>query len=97
MRRTKTGILFCTFLTPEASNAVNDYIKFRNRAPKKGMNHVRRTQLEKQLITRDEGYLFVFRNISDKYLEMPCGTDEQWHDKAGGVNEKSVSGFSEAY
>ncbi len=81
LKRTKTGVQFCTFLTPEASNAVNDYIKFRNRAPQKGMNPVRRAQLEKQLITRDEGYLFVLRNISDKYLGMPFETDEQWQAK----------------
>ncbi len=70
LKRTKTGVQFCTFLTPEASTAVNDYTKFRNRAPQKGMNPVRRAQFEKQLITREEGYLFVLRNISDKYLEM---------------------------
>ncbi len=96
LRRTKTGVLFCTFLTPEASNAVNYYIKFRNRAPKKGMNPVRRTQLEKQLVTRDEGYLFVLRNISDKYLEMPCGTDEQWQAKED-VRKYTDDSFNRLY
>lgn len=76
--RIKTGIRFVTFLTPEATNAVLDYLSFRNRVPKKGMNPVRRNQLEKQRVTRDEGYLFVLRNVSDEYLEMPYEIDTQW-------------------
>src|SRR5665647_1329899 len=41
LTRVKTGIKFVTFLTPEVSNSVLDYLAFRNRTPQRGMNPVR--------------------------------------------------------
>ncbi|HZY24782.1 MAG TPA: tyrosine-type recombinase/integrase [Bacteroidales bacterium] len=81
LTRVKTGIKFVTFLTPEVSNAVLDYLAFRNRTPQRDMNPVRREQLEKQRVTRDDGYLFVLRNISDAYLDKKKKKDEEHKEK----------------
>lgn len=66
LRRGKTGIDFYTFLNPEATKAILNYLEFRTRTSK--TNDPRRiNQLKKQMITED-GYLFVLRNVSDDYL-----------------------------
>ncbi len=67
LRREKTDYDFITFLTPEASKAVLNYLDFRNREAKTGRR--RKQQLEKQRITSDDGYLFIGRTISDAYLQ----------------------------
>lgn len=68
LRRLKTGEDFITFLTPEASEAVLNYLSFRARTIDTVDKH-RSAQLEKQKVRNDEGYLFVLKRISNKYLE----------------------------
>lgn len=68
LRREKVGVDFVTFLSPEASRAVWDYLAFRERKPKYS-NHKRLAQLSKQRITNDDGYLFVIRNVPEEFLE----------------------------
>jgi integrase len=68
LRRGKTGVDFVTFLSPEASKAVLDYLNFRGRTDKK--QEVRRqNQLEKQRVFTDNDYLFIKRNISEEYIK----------------------------
>jgi hypothetical protein len=67
LRRGKTGEDFVTFLNPEASKAVWDYLAFRGRTVKVATSK-RVQQLEKQRITED-GYLFIVRNVPDIFLK----------------------------
>jgi len=68
LRREKTQVDFITFLTPEASSAVLDYLSYRGRTDKK--KEIRRqNQLAKQQIFSDDGYLFIKRNISQNFLK----------------------------
>lgn len=73
LRRLKTGEDFVTFLTPEASEAVLNYLNFRARTIDTIDRH-RSAQLEKQKVRSDDGYLFVLKRISDEYL---IGYDEE--------------------
>jgi integrase len=67
--RQKTQVKFITFMTPEASRAVLEYLAFRERKPKVNAPY-RLRQLEKQRLTRPEGYLFVQKNIPEEYLDV---------------------------
>jgi len=69
LRREKVGFDFITFLTPEASRAVWDYLKYRDRdIYMKGT--VRKQQMEKQRTTHNEdGYLFIANLVPWEYLE----------------------------
>jgi len=67
LRREKVELDFITFLSPEATEAVQDYLSFRSRTSKIATEY-RNNQLEKQKIRSDEGYLFVCRNVTDEYL-----------------------------
>ena len=81
LRRLKTKIDFITFLSPEASKAVWDYLAFRERKSK--VNTPRRArQLLKQQITDDKGYLFILRNVTDAYLEKPDESLRQLNENA---------------
>jgi integrase len=68
LRRIKENVDFITFLSPEASRAVNEYIIFRNRTVKAD-NSKRTKQLEKQKVYSDSDYLLCVRNVSDGFLE----------------------------
>lgn len=68
LRRKKVNCDFVTFLSPEASRAVWDYLAYRERKPKY-MNHKRVSQLAKQKIINDDGYLFIIRNVPDEFLK----------------------------
>jgi integrase len=68
LRRRKKEVDFVTFLTPEATKAINDYLKFRGRIPKNGKEEYA-IPLRKQRIVNDSGYLFIKRSIDDEYLE----------------------------
>ena len=59
LRREKEEVDFFTFLTPEASRAVLDYLTYRER-----------NQFEKQAITRLDGFLFVQRKIPAAYQDL---------------------------
>lgn len=66
--RQKTNYKFVTFLSREASEAVWDYLKYRDRSEKSKDQKRRNEQLYKQKVFDDEGYLFVSKAISDEYL-----------------------------
>ena len=76
LRRAKTGIDFMTFLTPEASQAVSDYIKWRNAKP--DMSKARGVYFkgvlmqahEKRKVRSDEDYLFIKNDVPDEYLPL---------------------------
>lgn len=68
LRRKKVSCDFVTFLSPEASRAVWDYLAYRERKPKFS-NPKRLKQLSKQEIKSDNGYLFVIRNVPEEYLD----------------------------
>jgi integrase len=66
--RSKTGVEFVTFLTPEASKAVLDYLAYRNKTSKLIDPRIN-AHNEKQKVITEEGYLFIPRLIDPKYLE----------------------------
>lgn len=67
LRRQKVELDFVTFLTPEASAAVTDYLSYRNRAVK--TKEIKRLkQLEKQKVFSDSNYLFITRKVADDFL-----------------------------
>jgi integrase len=68
IRRGKTRTDFITFLTSEASQAVNDYLEFRDR--KSDSTDIRKQrQLQKQHVYSDIDYLFIGRTIPNEWLE----------------------------
>lgn len=64
--RVKTKVEFTTFLTPEASQAVWDYLKFRNREPIEKSEEILE-KAAKQKITSEKGYLFIKQVIPKEY------------------------------
>ncbi|WP_440947894.1 tyrosine-type recombinase/integrase [Methanosarcina sp. T3] len=68
LRRVKTGVEFTTFLSPEASKAILEYLDFRNRDVK-AATPKRAQQIEKQKVVSDSGYLFILRQVESKYLD----------------------------
>jgi integrase len=68
LRRGKNENDLITFLTPEASQAVWDYLNFRNRTSKYTDTRVIE-HLKKQKVYSDEGYLFIIRNVSPEFLD----------------------------
>jgi integrase len=63
LTREKTGVKFCTFLTPESTKAVLDYLEFRNREgkTKRCVQHV------KQKVTSENDFIFIKRHIPLTY------------------------------
>lgn len=68
LRRGKVDFDFVTFLSPEASKAVQDYLNYRDRTSKNNETR-RQNQLEKQRVFSDNDYLFIKRKIDPKYLK----------------------------
>lgn len=68
LRRGKVGFDFITFLSPEASRAVWEYLNYRGRTVKTGETR-RLGQLEKQKVFSDDDYLFIGRHIPDTWLK----------------------------
>lgn len=68
VRREKAQTDFYTFLTPEASQAVFEYLRYRERQPKKNSID-KRLPREKQRVTSDTDTLFITRRVDDRYLE----------------------------
>ncbi len=73
LRRTKTETDFITFLSPEATTAINTYLQYRERILKAGDIH-REKSLKKQRITRNEkgeavGYLFINEHVPNDYAK----------------------------
>lgn len=71
LTRRKTGIDFITFISPEATSAVFEYIKFRDRwkTASESTTKQRMRQLLKQKINDDDGYLFITRNVPESYTQ----------------------------
>jgi integrase len=67
LRRQKVKFDFVTFLSPEASTAVWDYLDYRNRKTKDSRQR-RINQLEKQRVFSDSDFLFCRTNISKNFL-----------------------------
>jgi integrase len=67
MRREKVGFDFVTFLSPEASKAVWDYLEYRDR-PCNSSRLKDQIPLEKQRVS-DDSYLFIPEKIPDEYLK----------------------------
>lgn len=68
LRREKEEYDFVTYLSPETSNAVLDYLKTRDKKPKV-ITKRRLEQIEKQKIYSDSDYLLICRRISPKFLK----------------------------
>jgi integrase len=68
IRRTKTKFDFITFLSPEASGTVQEYLNYRNRKAKSSMEN-RYNQLEKQRVFSENDYLLCKQNIPNTFLK----------------------------
>ena len=74
IRRQKTDIDFLTFLSPEASRAIFDYLEWRNRKPnlKKYRGEHKKTVMdahEKRRVREKSGYLFINNFVPRQYLD----------------------------
>jgi integrase len=75
LRRIKTRYDFITFLSPESTKAIQDYLEYRNRKPKNprvNVNPERDSYLiawEKRRIRSDRDYLFCSNYIPPSYLK----------------------------
>lgn len=68
LRRRKNKVDFVTFLTPEAGQAVIDYLEFRER--KSDSTDVRKQkQLQKQHVYSNDDYLFIGRTQPNEWFE----------------------------
>jgi integrase len=67
LRRQKVGFDFITFLSPEASSAIQDYINYRGR-PTKSPDPRKERYLAKQRIYSDDDYLIICRKIPDPFI-----------------------------
>lgn len=68
LRREKVEFDFTTFLSPEASQAIWDYLDYRSRTV--DTNQTRnKSRLEKQKVYSDSDFLFICRQIPAEYLE----------------------------
>lgn len=69
LRREKNKVDFVTFLTPEASKSVLNYLEHRERETKSNRQERREKHFKKQRVYNEDGSLFICRYVSDKYLE----------------------------
>ena len=67
MRRGKVGNDFITFLTPDASNAILEYLEWRNRPPSRNEKSSL-LEYEKRKTTQ-KSFLFIKLKIENKYLD----------------------------
>jgi integrase len=67
LRREKVGYDFVTFLSPEASKAILDYLETRNKQPKVPTKP-KLEQLTKQKVYSDDNYLLIPRRIPPEFL-----------------------------
>ncbi len=68
LRRIKTKCDFITFLSPEATKAVQDYLEYRNRKPKENHQDIQ-AAYEKRRVRSDKDFLFCKHDIPDSYLK----------------------------
>jgi integrase len=67
LRREKVQYDFITFLSPEASSAVQDYLNYRNREIETGTTK-RKNQLYKQKVFNANDYLFIIQKVPNSFL-----------------------------
>ena len=77
IRRKKTKYDFITFISPEASDVINDYLEWRNREPKRKSHTDIMRGYEKRRVRSDNDYLFIKSQISDDYLKTPKEEDRK--------------------
>jgi len=68
LRRIKTQCNFITFLSPEATKAILEYLEYRNRVPK-DKNQSLLIAHEKRRIRSDDNYLFCKHDVPGRYLQ----------------------------
>ncbi len=68
LRRKKVSFDFVTFLTPEAAQAIEDYLSFRNRKAETGRPR-KKNVIEKQNVFNDNDFLFIRRQVPEEYLK----------------------------
>lgn len=68
LRRIKTQCNFITFLSPEATKAVLEYLEYRNRVPK-DTNQSILIAHEKRRIRSDDNFLFCKHDVPGRYLQ----------------------------
>lgn len=68
LRRQKTSVDFVTCITKEATDAINNYLKWRARTTD-STELKRQKQLAKQKVYSDSNYLFILRKIPDSFLD----------------------------
>lgn len=74
LTRIKPDNEFITFLSPEATETINDYLDYRNRTCK--VNFKRENdRLDKQKVRNDNGYLFIRKHVPTSYLTS--GNEEE--------------------
>ena len=79
LRRIKTKVDFITFLSPEASRAVWDYLEYRGRAVNAGER--RQPTLEKQNVFTDNDFLFIGRHIPNTFLKSRNDNERRLQEK----------------
>lgn len=90
IRRSKTAVDFITFLSPEASRAVWEYLEYRDR-PLKSRGLIKNGQAEKQR-TNEDSYLFTLKSVPKEYLETH---DEELRKLSENAMMKLYRGISE--
>jgi len=68
LRRIKTQCNFITFLSPEATKAILEYLEYRNRVPK-DTNQGILISYEKRRVRSDDNYLFCKHDVPRSYLQ----------------------------
>jgi len=68
LRRIKTRYDFITFLSPEATKAIMDYLEYRNRKPKENNPDIQQAY-EKRRLRSDKDFIFCKHDIPDSYLK----------------------------
>ncbi|WP_406661322.1 site-specific integrase [Methanolobus sp. ZRKC3] len=76
LRRGKVGYDFVTFLTPEASRAVWDYIEWRNRSPALDVKNTEKWVAKHKIYGPDD-HLFIKNEVPDRFLETVDDNDRK--------------------
>ncbi|MDA0525662.1 tyrosine-type recombinase/integrase [Methanococcoides alaskense] len=69
LNRKKTDIPFETFLSPEATRTIRQYLNYRNGYGTSSKKHIQQDWHNKRKVNSDDDFLFVNEQISSKYLE----------------------------
>ncbi|AKB61363.1 tyrosine-type recombinase/integrase [Methanosarcina mazei] len=100
MRRQKTGVDFVTFLSPEASRAILEYLQYRDRKPKSAGKEKR--EIREKQHTSENSYLFILKNVPSEYLATHDEELRKMGENAmlflySGVSEKARKNTANGY